>query len=459
MTSIRRRLLLVILLTTSLVWLVIALTSLWATSREVDEIFDNQIRQVAATLSNLDLSQIAVAVDNPGFEHFDPDDPFAAVVWDASGKVLFQSALAPTIPFQADATGFFALRSNADDWRIYRVVDTARGWHLAVARPDNERDELIADFAVGLLAPWLLALLAMLALIWYGIGHGLMPLARLSEEIAERRMDQLSPLAEQAVPEEVRPLVNALNMLLRRVEAALQHERRFTDDAAHELRTPLAALKVHAEIAATTRDDTVRAEALTRLSEGIVQMSRLIDSMLSLARLDPLERPPDIGWHRLSELAREILAERVPMALERGIDISLEGDEEAEVLGNRMLIERMVGNLIDNAIYHAPEGGWVKVRIERNATDVQCIVHDNGPGVPDDLLDRLGERFMRTDPNKPGAGLGLSIVRRIAELHGVQLQFHNEGGLLAVLRFDARHAIPPDERFGDAKAPASRHNH
>lgn len=288
------------------------------------------------------------------------------------------------------------------------------------ARQDIARQILLAT----LLPESLLALLAAGAL-WVGVSHGLAPLARLREEIARRSDQDLSPIPEQRAPAEVRPLAHAVNALLSRLEVALTAQRRFVANAAHQLRTPLAGIRTQAEIALRQSDPEELAHTLAQLRSGTERTTHLLNQLLSLARLEPgdARAHPQVEMD-LSEAARATTALWVPQALRRGIDLGFEGaGVDLTVAGDRLLLEELLGNLIENALVHGP--GTTRVTVAAAALGGAPVlsVEDDGPGVPPGERSRLFERFERgrTSGQVRGSGLGLAIVREIATLHAARV--------------------------------------
>ncbi|PHV11222.1 ATP-binding protein [Chitinimonas sp. BJB300] len=432
--SLRHRLIVLLLAVLAPTSLILALVAYQHSVREVDTLFDHQLEQVAATFFLLDLSQLQIAIDAPGFQHFDDDDAFVAQLWSAEGNVLMRNEFSPQIPFNPHPPRMQTLELEHENWRVFRVQEPVSGRWLAVARPLHERDALVAGLAAGLVLPWLMSLLLLVGLIWWAVGRGLAPLTELSQQIASRRPDDLMPVAVDATPLEAAVLVSEINLLLTRVTGALENERRFTADAAHELRTPLAAIRAQVEVAAAESDAEIRQHALRQAEKGVARATRLTEQLLTLARLDHLDAVPDTGECDLVALAREELTDVTGRALAAGVDIALEGGDGL-VHGSAELLCLALRNLIDNALAHTPTGGCVTVSVTRDTTGVCLQVQDSGEGLPAAELSRLGERFFRAGSRRPGSGLGLSIVRRIVVLHGGSLVFHTKPGLCAQLRF------------------------
>ena len=252
-----------------------------------------------------------------------------------------------------------------------------------------------------------------------------------------RSPENLSPLAGRAAPREAQPLVAAINRLLYRLNGSLENERRFTADAAHELRTPLAAARVQTQVAMLSTDMDKRNHALAQTLAGLDRATRLVEQMLRLARLDPLATLPDPTAVDLSQLARDVVAGSLDATRKCVIDVDID-DEKIVVEGVPDLLQVALRNLVDNAVRYSPEGSRITVALRREHGQPVLSVADNGPGVSETELPRLVERFYRSpEVVAEGSGLGLTIVHRIAELHGARLELANRaaGGLEARLRW------------------------
>ena len=318
--------------------------------------------------------------------------------------------------------------------------------HFSRSEARHARDEIVETLGESLVWPLLAAVPALALAIWLGVGAGLRPLRELRAQLARRSAADLSALDAANAPQEIEPLVAELNRLFGRIEGALQRERRLTADAAHELRTPLAVLSTQAQVARRAQGEAARNEALDAIVAGAERAARLIEQMLTLARLEAGELGEHAGRVELHELARSVLAEAAPRAVEKNIDISLEEGAPAEIQGHAALLSILLRNLVDNAVRYTPAGGRVLVTVAGQAAKVELKVADNGPGVPSAEVGRLGERFHRlAPPGESGSGLGLSIVLRIAELHGARVRFGpglEDRGLAASVEFEKTWSVP-----------------
>ncbi|MCX7146782.1 MAG: ATP-binding protein [Sulfuritalea sp.] len=285
-----------------------------------------------------------------------------------------------------------------------------------VAHFAKERNEVAAEIAGQLLKPMLFALPALAVLLVVAIGFALGPLRQLARDVAERAPNRLDPLPVETLPAEVEPLVARLNSLFADIMRALENERRFTADAAHELRTPLAALKAQAQVALASVDAAERQHALNQILAGCDRATHLVAQLLTLARLDALSRD-QMGAVALRPIAEEILAQSAGEAIECHCELVL-GEGDAQVQGDAVLLQSLLRNLVDNALRHSG-AAQVEVSIERQTTHAVLTVSDNGRGIATDDTERVRQRFYRgAGADSSGSGLGLSIVNRIAELHG-----------------------------------------
>jgi signal transduction histidine kinase len=270
-------------------------------------------------------------------------------------------------------------------------------------------------------------------LVWLlslSIRKGLRPLELLAHEIRRRKPDKLTPVDSAQVPREVGSLVQSLNALLVRVSSALEGERRFTANAAHELRTPLAAMRLHLHVARGAESEDERQRALDLLQQGVERSGRLVEQLLTLARLDPEQALPQPRPVDLSEVAQTVCAERAPLALQRDQTLELHADADLpSASGNADLLAMLLSNLVDNAIRYTQTGGHIDVAVRRTPGGVQVEVRDDGPGIAAEHRERVFERFYRADSHEQaGTGLGLAICRRVADLHQATIKLADRAG-------------------------------
>ncbi len=299
---------------------------------------------------------------------------------------------------------------------------------IRVAETLNKRHRLSELILVGIIVPQLALILVAALFIALGVARGLLPLARLREAVAARSHRDLSPIAVGGVPGEVRPLAEAVNDLMRRLDGVLTSQNRFVADAAHQLRTPVAGLKAHIEVALREQDLEQTRRALAHLYTSVERLSRLVAQLLTLARNVPSALPAvAFAPLDLNRLALETTMEWVPEAYRRSIDLGFEGAPAAvTVEGDAARLTELVNNLLDNAVRYTRAGGRVTVRVipgERPAVSVS----DDGPRIPPEERQRVFERFRRLlGTHADGSGLGLAIAREIANLHGAEITLEDD---------------------------------
>lgn len=300
------------------------------------------------------------------------------------------------------------------------------------------RHELDEHFIEALLTPLLFGLPLLGGWIWFATWRGLKPFNEVTAELGKRAPERLDPVALMAAPREIRPLLEALNALFARVGQAMEKERAFTADAAHELRTPLAAITTQAQVAARARDAAERDHALAQLTASACRASHLVEQLLTLARLDPAAGLP-INNLRLDLLAAEVCADHGAAAIEKNIALELKASMPVVVAGNDAMLRVLLRNLVDNAVRYTPAGGQVQVAIETATAGVRLTVSDSGPGIPSAHRAEALQRLHRLAGQEiEGSGLGLSIVARIAELHHARLDLADgigQPGLTVQLTF------------------------
>jgi signal transduction histidine kinase len=307
-------------------------------------------------------------------------------------------------------------------WRFYSQWDKQHHLRVQVAESHHLREELSGQIAMRLLVPILFGLPLLGLWMWFATQRGLAPIGAVTAAVAGRAPDRLDPLAPAAAPEELRPLIEAMNSLFARVARTLEDERRFTADASHELRTPLAALAMQAEVALRARDADERDKALEQILAGSRRASHLVDQLLTLARLDPAVKLA-LQPVRVDALAAEVCAGHGAAALEKHIALELDAPQDIVAAGDPGLLRILLRNLVDNALRYTPAGGRVVVQVAAAKDGVELVVCDSGPGIPAAERTNALRRFQRLAGQEiEGSGLGLSIVARIAELHGAHLE-------------------------------------
>ena len=429
MMSIRARLLMALLAVVIAISLLAGLLTYRRVLAETSTLFDYQLRQMALSLR----SQIPMAprLELPPDQ---ADSDFVIQIWDLYGTRVYFSR--PGLPLiNATALGYADVRVAGGSWRTYGL-QTLDGV-IQIAQPLRVRAAFARGAALRVVIPLLLLLPILGAAIVGVVGNGLRPLRRVATEVQRRDVHSLTPLATERLPPEVAPLIDALNRLLLRLHAAFQTQRAFVADAAHELRSPLTAVRLQLQLLDRAPDEAARCEARANLGAAVDRAIHLVEQLLTLARSEPRE---DAGeWSRipLEQATADGIADANALAVARRIDLGLEA-EPAAVQGDRDALRVLVRNLVDNAVRYTPEGGQVRVSTHQQASGATLEVADTGPGIPPSDRERAFDRFYRRS-NAPegGSGLGLAIVKAIADRHGAQIRLDDApgGGLKVTVAF------------------------
>jgi two-component system OmpR family sensor kinase len=398
---------------------------------EATALFDVQLSQLAASVTGMPL-----AVAPGGASAGASNVPLVVQVWNRDGVQVYRSQGGAAPPARG-SPGFSTVQSPDGPWRVYSVL--AQGQLIQVAQPLAQRDQLAASLALSTILPWLVAAPLIGLLLWFAIARALRPLDRLADAVGARSPRELRALPAEGWPREVTPLVGALNGLLGRLDAQLDAQRTFVADAAHELRTPLAAVHLQAQLAERAQGDGERGVALEALRGGLKRASRVVEQLLALAREDHAEAAARRERVDLAALARDVVATHADLAAAKDVDLGAERLDALEVDGDRASLATLLANLVDNAVRYTPRGGHVDVAIEPRDGAPAIVVRDDGPGIAPAERAQVFERFARgARADVPGSGLGLAIVKRIAERHGatVALGEGRDGrGLEVVVRF------------------------
>jgi two-component system sensor histidine kinase QseC len=435
----------------------------WAAYRtgliEASELFDAKLAHSARVLRGLvdqalpghletpDQQPLEIAVWS-GVAEGDGDDlalpdghayetKLAFQVFAADGRALLRSDNAPHAPLADLRPGFSERQLDGVRWRTFAIASSRGHWYLSGEREDV-RGEIASEIAQGILRPLLIELPLLAVLVGIIIHLGQRSLRRVTAEVQARAVNQLQQIDDRRVPLEIRGLVAAINRLLAALDGALRHERQFTADAAHELRTPLAALRLHLSNLTQSDNDTGRQQSERHLAQGISRLERLVSQLLTLSRLEP-GSPIALRPVHLAPIARTVIAELVDAGLANGVDLGLDVECDGSVQGDELSLGVLLRNLLDNALRYSPRPGQVQARIACSAGTVLLCIEDSGPGIDTELQQRVFDRFYRQPGSaSDGSGLGLSIVRRIAELHGANVALSRSaqlGGLRVDVQF------------------------
>lgn len=432
--SLRLKLTLMLLLLALMTWGVASLLAWHQTYKTINELFDTQqmvfAKRLSVLPSDLDFNDVSLAKTkkilrkNRGNQD---DDALAFAIFTPQGEmVLNDGDNGRKIPFNFSREGFTEgkIKGSDDEWRFVWLRSSEGQYIIVVGQEWEYRQDMAMEIMVAQFLPWLIALPIMLILFLWLLTRALRPLHQVTTQLYQRRPDELSSVHVERLPSEVKPMLDALNSLFTRIQAMFARERQFTSDAAHELRSPLAALKVQAEVVQIAgHDPTIREHAVANLSEGIDRATRLVDQLLTLSRLESLSQLDDVeqlSWLALIESALQDISLEAKAA-QTTMDVVVV-NEPPLLTGKRLLLAILLRNLLHNAIRYGKAGGKVDIVLNKD----HLTIHDDGQGVTQDVLKRLGERFYRPPgQEKTGSGLGLSIAKQIAELHHFRLAFAN----------------------------------
>lgn len=432
MSSIRARVLLAVLGMAMLTALGVGSLTYRSVRAETEALFDYQLRQMALSLR--DQGEVAPAQASA---LVDQQLDFVVQVWTADGRAIYASRAHAALPQRAQL-GLADVRVAGQVWRSFSVAMASRV--IQVSQPLAIRRKLAADAAWRAVLPLLLVAPFMAVAAWWLTALALRPLQRVAAGVRQRDEQSLEPLPSAGLPDEVAPLVAALNALLQRLGQSLDAQRAFVADAAHELRSPLTALKLQLQLLKRAGSQAERSAAAEALAAGIERAARLVEQLLALARSEPGAAPMAPQRLDLSELVREAVADTVPLALARGTQFELFADGPVFVAGDRAALRVLVRNLADNAVRYAPRDARVELRIAQDGGVPVLQVDDSGPGIPPAERERVFDRFFRRGVgDENGSGLGLAIVRSVAQRHGASVLLDDSplGGLRVTLRFAA----------------------
>ena len=424
--SLQGRLLVLVLGTVVTVWLAAGVGTWFDASHELDELLDGHLAQAAALLVVQQVSEVGDddhGVDAPTLHRYAPKVAFQ--VWH-EGRLSMRSSNAPAQPMvpagQPLKRGFATVQIAGTAWRVFVTEGAERDVRVYVGEQLAARAAILWALLRATLMPMAVALPLLALAAWWAVRRGVAPMRKLGRALAGRDPRTLQTVEVAGAPSEMVPMLDALNSLFGRIGSLMESERRFTADAAHELRTPIAAIRTHAQVALAEADDHLRRHALQSMLEGCDRAARLVDQLLTLSRLEAGLAPARASLD-LSALARSVAAEVAPLALEKQQSLELQAAQACSVLAEETLMRVLLRNLLDNAVRYSPPQARVRVQVRREEGGIVLCVEDSGPGLADADAQRLGERFFRVlGSGQSGSGLGWSIVRRIAAAHGASVR-------------------------------------
>jgi len=406
---------------------------------DADQIFDYHMQQMALSLrSSTPLSNDEARARQEA-ESAGGNDDMVVQMWSPDGAQMFHSVSRARLPQRA-VLGFSNVRANSTTYRVFSIQTSNQT--VQVAQDLAVRRNMAGNLALRTLGPIAVMMPILMLVVWWVVSGSLQPVARVRSQVASRQADDLSPVSDTGLPDEVRPLVQELNLLFGRVRTAFEAQQHFVADAAHELRTPLAALRLQAQSLDRADTPEARQVAVSRLTAGIDRATRLVEQLLILARQEATAAEGTAAKTRpvdLADLARRTAADLAGVAAAKGVDLGLQQADPASVDGQPDALQILLRNLVDNAVKYTPDGGTVDISVLSGAGTVAVQVEDSGPGIPPDERERVFDRFYRVAGSEAaGSGLGLAIIKAIAERHGAVLTLGSSerlGGLMATVTF------------------------
>lgn len=406
---------------------------------DADQIFDYHMQQMALSLrSSTPLSNDEARARQEA-ESAGGNDDMVVQMWSPDGAQMFHSVSRARLPQRA-VLGFSNVRANSTTYRVFSIQTSNQT--VQVAQDLAVRRNMAGNLALRTLGPIAVMMPILMLVVWWVVSGSLQPVARVRSQVASRQADDLSPVSDTGLPDEVRPLVQELNLLFGRVRTAFEAQQNFVADAAHELRTPLAALRLQAQSLDRADTPEARQVAVGRLTAGIDRATRLVEQLLILARQEATAAEGTAAKTRpvdLADLARRTAADLASVAAAKGVDLGLQQADPATIDGQPDALQILLRNLVDNAVKYTPGGGTVDISVLSGAGTVAVQVEDSGPGIPPDERERVFDRFYRVAGSEAaGSGLGLAIIKAIAERHGAVLTLGSSerlGGLMATVTF------------------------
>lgn len=417
MGSIRIFLIAGIMATLILFNFVAALRGYQSSMAEADVLFDNELLDLSRLVANLDIEQLG--------DDFRLGNNMAFQIWH-DNELIGASFRAPSTPISAFSPGFDYANFDSYRWRTFTRYETFSQRWVIVAERTDLRFLLAENVVLESIIPILLGIPLIGLLIWIIVSHGLKPLQVLSNELRSKHITDLSPLNFEHSKKELTQVIQSLNGFINRLDKALEREKRFSADAAHELRTPISALKIQLHNLQQEIDGS--SEAFVALQNGVDRMQHLIEQLLSLYRTTPDQFAENCTEIDLYALTQDLIAQHYSLFENKNQALELKGHSEI-IIGEKFALETMITNLLSNASKYTPEQGKIKIELTSDANEVCLLVEDNGKGIPEIEKARIFERFYRsTQENEtmiPGCGLGLTIVKHVVELHGAKLSLEN----------------------------------
>jgi len=341
-------------------------------------------------------------------------------LWSKDKGLLLRSESAPQVPFTFAKQGFSEVRSEGGLWHVFSVSNADGDYVIHVGQQEAIRTQLTDEISEQLVTQFLVGMPVLALVIWLIIGNALTPISLLQKALTQREVSNLKPLSVDNLPNEIVPVISALNSLFGQLEKAFEHERRFTADASHELRTPLAGLLTQVQVALKTQDEQIQRQALKRIEQAVNKMSYMVQQLLTFSRIDSEPEYLEKTAIKLVSEVIQVITDLEPEAYKKSIEVEFIEESSAEIVANPQLLNILIRNIIDNAIKYTPEYGNIKIYLTDKEKNVELRVEDSGPGIAPEAYEKSLKRFHRlaeTASAAQGTGLGFSIVQRIVAIH------------------------------------------
>lgn len=440
--SIAKRLFLILVITTGLVWLSAVVWIFLSTRAEVERVLDARLVEAGEMVSSLIVSREievdpgqSVSFALPERQDGTYNRQLSCQIWSLQGELVGRSGSAPDQKLGAHAEGISETEIDGETWRVYAITNEEMGVRVLVGDNLSVRNRLVNDVIRGLLLPAGLILPALALLIWLSVRKGLEPLRRIARNLEARAASDLSPLEDVRTAREIVPVLQSLNGLFARVTRLRERERNFVAFSAHELRTPLAGLKTQAQVALASEDRTIRDQALNQIVVGVDRTGRLVRQLLDMSAIEALDPTARRELVRPGDILKTLAEELADPA--RGVTVEVSGNlADAELEIEPELFTLASRNLLENAVSHSPPGSVVRCRLLEGAEGAEVAIEDDGPGIPEEEMSQVTQRFYRGRNRVPvGSGLGLAIAELALGRNGWKLRLQNReaGGLRAAM--------------------------
>lgn len=423
MNSIRRNLLLSLLTAVLAIAAIMLAFTYFNTTSELHDLFTDNLRRIAVVIKGQAFSPTSSQEIPADMDTGELEESYVIQIWDGVGHLTRSSRPDLALPLMKHE-GLNQIEQNKETWEVYNLK--ANNGYVQIAQPQEIVSTMVGESAARAILPFVLCFLVLIVGGWIVVGRSLSPLNQISKSIQSWDADNMQPLKITDVPVEIQPLVSALNSMLLKLDKAMDMQRQFTADSAHELRTPLTAIKLQLDNLLRACSEQERKEAAQRLSEGIDRSIHLATQLLIASRSMAVKTAPDFKNVRLNELVQALMASFAVLASSKKIDIAFDSEAECRIRGDEEGLRVLVSNLLDNAIRYTPQNGKIIVRLGKEQGHPVLEVSDDGPGIPKNERDKVFQRFYRIPGTaSTGSGLGLSIVKSVADNHNAAVSVSN----------------------------------